>query len=146
MVPRRNTGISWISEDDDREQEIHSSAPSPPPKYAALITKTVSRQWQQLLGFLTRTRVRGNVQPQIGQMCIIMKGRAGHDEGQMGVVTNTSRVMVEVSLLHPKGKGIMTKTKQPSSLVLLEPGLVMVQDKNGSVWIRTAPGAVASMP
>jgi F0F1-type ATP synthase epsilon subunit len=70
-------------------------------------------------------------------MCIIMTGIAGQDEGQMGVVTQHTKVMVEVTFAAKSGKGTITKTKQARSLVLLEPGLVMVQDANGSVWVRS---------
>jgi hypothetical protein len=87
-----------------------------------------------------KPRIRGNVQPQIGQLCIIMTGVAGQDEGQMGIVTSRTRVMVEVTLASKSGEGIITKTKQPRSLVLLEAGLVMVQDPDGSVWVRSSQG------
>ena len=93
--------------------------------------------WRHVLNRLTRTTVQGNVQPRIGQMCIIMTGIAGQDEGQMGVVTQHTKVMVEVTFAAKSGKGTITKTKQARSLVLLEPGLVMVQDANGSVWVRS---------
>ena len=82
--------------------------------------------------------MRGNVQPKVGQSCIIMIGVAGQDEGQMGIVTGRTRVMVEVTLAAKSGEGIITKTKQPRSLVLLEAGLLMVQDPDGSVWVRTS--------
>jgi hypothetical protein len=94
--------------------------------------------WLQALGQLTRTTVRGNVQPKVGQMCIIMKGVAGQDEGQMCVVTSTSKVMVGVAFVHQDGVKTITKSKQPRSLLFLEPGLVLTQDLNGSVWVRSA--------
>jgi hypothetical protein len=97
-----------------------------------------SRTWPRILKALTRTSVRGNVQPKIGQMCLIMTGVAGQDEGQMCCVTSTSKVMVEVSLVGKDGIGYSTKTKQPRSLVLLGPGLLVTQDANGSVWVRTS--------
>jgi hypothetical protein len=83
--------------------------------------------------------VRGNVQPVIGQTCIVMTGVAGQDEGQMGVVTSRTRVMVEVTMVHTSGKGTITKTKQPRSLMFLEPGLGVVQDSDGAVWVRRLP-------
>ena len=66
-----------------------------------------------------------------------MTGVAGQDEGQMGIVTSQTKVMVGVSYIPTNGKGISTKTKQPRSLVMLEPGLVMIQDPDGSVWVRS---------
>ena len=68
-----------------------------------------------------------------------MKGIAGLDEGQLGIVTNRSRVMVDVTFAHPSGEGTQTKKKQPCSLVLLEPGLDLVQDAHGTVWVRAIP-------
>ena len=94
--------------------------------------------WQHLLDQLTHTSVRGNVQPQIGQFCIIMTGIAAQDKGQMGIVTSQTKVMVGVSYIPTNGRGISTKTKQPRSLVMLEPGLVMIQDPDGSVWVRSS--------
>ena len=102
------------------------------------VPAVVKSRWRHLLGLLSRTTVRGNVQPQIGQLCIIMTGVAGQDEGQMGIVTSRTKVMVEVTLASRTGEGIMTKTKQPRSLVMLEAGLVLVQDPDGSVWVRAS--------
>ena len=75
-------------------------------------------------------------------MCLVMTGVAGQDEGQMGVVTRATNVMVDVTMAHKSGKGTITKLKQPRSLVFLEPGLVLVQEHNGSVWVRVAPESV----
>ena len=81
------------------------------------------------------------MQPAIGQMCIVMTGVAGQDAGQMGIATSKTKVMVEVTMAHQSGKGTITKAKQVRSLVFLEPGLGMVQDPNGSVWVRrVTPG------
>jgi len=55
----------------------------------------------------------------------------------MGVITSQSRVMVDVTFARKTGIGTQTKRKQPCSLVLLEPGLSLVQDANGSVWVRS---------
>ena len=96
----------------------------------------VPARWRQLFRQLTRTTVRGNVQPPIGQMCLVMTGVAGQDEGQMGVVTRRTKVMVDVTMVHKSGKGTVTKSKHVRSLVFLEPGLVLTQDQNGSVWVQ----------
>ena len=95
-------------------------------------------RWRDLLGRMTtRTTVRGNIQPPIGQVCLIMTGIAGQDEGQMGVVTHHTRVMVGVTFRSKDGEKAITKLKHPRSLVLLEPDLVMVQESDGAVWIRS---------
>jgi hypothetical protein len=100
---------------------------------------SMRERWLRRFGQLTRTTLRGNVQPVIGQACIIMTGVAGQDEGQMGIVTNRTKVMVEVTMVHSSGKGTTTKSKQPRSLVFLEPGLGLVQEDDGSVWVRVLP-------
>jgi hypothetical protein len=101
---------------------------------------SMRERWLRRFAQLTRTTLRGNVQPVIGQACIVMTGVAGQDEGQMGIVTNKTKIMVEVTMVHASGKGTVTKTKQPRSLVFLEAGLGVVQDDNGSVWVRVLPG------
>jgi hypothetical protein len=127
--------IGNVEEDRKKPNDICSSIGG-----VSSIPLSMKSRWRYLLGLLSRTSVRGNVQPQIGQLCIIMTGVAGQDEGQMGIVTSQTRVMVEVTLASKSGEGIITKTKQPRSLVLLEAGLVMVQDPDGSVWVRSSQG------
>jgi len=106
-------------------------------------TGRIGSRWRRVLSLLTRTGVRGNVQPPLGQLCIILQGVPGQDEGQMGVVTHHTRVMVGVTFAARNGKGMQTKTKQPRSLVLLEPGLIMTQDSDGSVWVRRQTGGAS---
>jgi hypothetical protein len=123
---------------EGKKREEHPEKLLPPLTVPSTEHFHIGSRWRQLLKLMTRTTVRGNVQPPIGQLCIIMTGVAGQDAGQMGVVTHHNKVMVEVTFAARAGKGTTTKTKQPRSLVLLEPGLIMVQDINGSVWIRSA--------
>jgi hypothetical protein len=141
MTPRLNldkhqSDSCWSS--DDKLCQPHETSAVPIVKKCQ--RSKMKMRWEYLLGQLSRTTLRGNVQPAIGQQCIIMKGIAGQDEGQMGVITSRSRVMVDVTFAHPTGKGTQTRKKQPCSLVLLEPGLCLVQDSNGSVWVRTVKG------
>jgi hypothetical protein len=74
-------------------------------------------------------------------MCIIMTSVARQDKGLMGVEINRTRVMVEVILAARSGKGNMIKVKQTRSLEMLESGLTMAQDPDGSVWIRSIVGS-----
>ena len=129
---RNNDKPSW----DSGNSRVGVDDRCPSPVTSSLGPSENKSRWKRLLGLLTRTTVWGNVQPRIGQLCIIMTGVAGQDEGQMGIVTSQTKVMVEVTLASKTGKGTITKTKQPRSLVLLEPGLVLVQDSDGSVWVR----------
>jgi hypothetical protein len=74
-----------------------------------------------------------------------MKGIAGQDEGQMGIVTSVTRVRVDVTFIPKNGKGTITKSKQPSSLILLANGLTLVQDDFGTVWVSAINGGPISI-
>ena len=65
-----------------------------------------------------------------------MKGDVGGDEGQMAVITGTRKVMVKIAWLDQTSKKKLWKMKQPRSLIFLEEGLAVVQETDGSVWIR----------
>jgi hypothetical protein len=86
---------------------------------------------------LVRVGCRGNSLPPIGQACVVMKGTAGKDEGQMGFVTGKTRAMVEVTYVDETTGKPNVRLKRPSSLVMLEPGLCLAQDPDGAVWIRS---------
>jgi hypothetical protein len=58
--------------------------------------------------------------------CLVITRRRVQEEGHMGIVTNQSAVMVDVSYTHLCGE-VITKRKRPSSLVLLEAGLMVTQ-------------------
>jgi hypothetical protein len=81
-------------------------------------------------------RVRSNAQPPVGQVCLVMAGKANQDLGQVGIVVRQAASMVEVAMKAPVGSRVLLPMKQPSSLIYLEPGLTLVQDSNGSVWIQ----------
>jgi hypothetical protein len=85
---------------------------------------------------LFQARPRGNKQPKLGQMCLVMKGEAGGDEGQMALVSERTPAMVRVTYVCNKHGLTKTKLKHPSSLVMLDPGVTLVQDNDGTMWIR----------
>jgi hypothetical protein len=135
------TPFSHPESDSRSDPNLYADATNEDKDISPPVTKSMEQSWgrttwHQLFGQLTRTTVRGNVQPPIGQMCLIMTGVAGQDEGQMGVVTRRSKVMVDITMAHKSRKGTLTKSKHVWSLVLLEPGLVMTQDQDGSVWVQ----------
>ena len=78
----------------------------------------------------------GNKQPKLGQMCLIMKGKVGCDEGQMAIVSERTPVMVRVTYVCNQRGMTRTKLKQPSSLIMLDPNVTLVQEKDGTMWIR----------
>jgi hypothetical protein len=66
----------------------------------------------------------------------LMTGKVNQDQGQVGVVPSHTPAMVEVTYRRDAGGKLSTVQKRPSSLILLEPGLVAVQETDGSVWIH----------
>jgi hypothetical protein len=127
---------AWVSDEESNDEKSGPTTVVPPRPWKVGGCKAMSRQWRKILCKLTRTQARGNVQPQIGQTCLIVKGTAGQDEGQMGIVTNVTRVRVDVTFIPKSGVGTVTKSKQPSSLIFLATGLTIVQDEYGSVWVK----------
>ena len=93
-------------------------------------------QIKQLAKRLFQARPRSNKQPELGQMCLVMKGKAGCDEGQMAIVSERTPVMVRITYVCNQRGGTKTKLKQPSSLVMLDPSVTLVQEKDGTMWIR----------
>ena len=69
----------------------------------------------------------------------VMTGKLEQEQGQVGIVTRQTPCMVEVAVPAAVGVHTVTHLKKPSSLILLESGLVLVQEKDGSVWIRNVP-------
>jgi hypothetical protein len=91
---------------------------------------------KQLTKRLFQAPPRGNVRPKLGQMCLIMTGETGRDEGQMGIISDQTPCMVRVTYVCDQYGKQRTKLKRPSSLVMLDPRVTMSQDANGTVWIR----------
>jgi hypothetical protein len=79
---------------------------------------------------------RGNTLPSIGHTCLIMKGKSGVDEGQMGVIKAHTVVMVEVVFKDKNGKET-SKLERPSSLMIIEQGIIIHQDMKGTVAMDT---------
>jgi hypothetical protein len=95
--------------------------------------------WQERLRkgvrHLMRLEPRGNVLPEVGTRCIVMVGNAKQDLGQMAEVTDQKVHMVGVKYRGAKNRRLEYKVKRPSSLVMLETGLTVKQDKHGTVWV-----------
>jgi hypothetical protein len=82
------------------EAEIFEAAPRQSRRIGVKIS-VVQKAKDRCQGFLDQQLVRvgchGNSLPPVGQNCVVMKGTAGKDEGQMGIVTGNTRAMVEVT-------------------------------------------------
>jgi hypothetical protein len=79
---------------------------------------------------------RGNSRPKLGQMCLVMTGETGNDEGQMAVVSDRTTSMVRITYMCNSHGLIKSKLKRPSSLIMLDPAVTLVQDNVGTMWIR----------
>jgi hypothetical protein len=64
-----------------------------------------------------------------------MTGKAGYDEGQVAIVTQQKRCMVEIAFVGPKGD-IRRKLKRPSTLLFLGKGVTVAQEQDGTMWVR----------
>jgi hypothetical protein len=95
--------------------------------------------WQERLRkgvrHLMRLEPRGNMLPEVGTRCIVMVGNARQDFGQMAEVTDQKVHMVGIKYRGAKNRRLEYKVKRPSSLMMLEAGLTVKQDKHGTVWV-----------
>ena len=78
---------------------------------------------------LSWSKKAGKELPPVGQRCLVVRGKEGHDLGQTAIVAMQTRARVGVAYLDLKGF-------VPSLLMLLEDGLEVGRDEDGSVWIR----------
>jgi hypothetical protein len=85
---------------------------------------------------LRRVDTQEDLVARIGDQCVILVGKTGHDIGQQGQVTEIKPVMVEVEYRDGQSKRVVVKSKRPSSLLMLEEGLEIVRDKKGTLWVR----------
>jgi hypothetical protein len=97
---------------------------------------TVGAQIKEVAKRLFHARPRGNNRPKRGQMCLVMKGETGNDEGQMAIVSERTTSMVWITYVCNQLGVTKTKLKRPSSLIMLDPSVTLVQDKDGTMWIR----------
>jgi hypothetical protein len=132
----RHDDIIVSDEESDTEtvppqtDKQRSCSPHPPPR------RSTSRSWQECFRHVGRVGARGNMRPSIGQACLVVSGNAHEELGQVGVVIRQTPAMVEMMVRAKSGAPDSMVMKRPSSLILLETGLVLVQDIDGSVWIR----------
>jgi hypothetical protein len=83
---------------------------------------------------LTRSRKAGSQLPPIGQGCLNLRGIEGHDLGQAAVIITRTKAGVRVFFVDSNGRQV-SDLKVPSSLMLMEDGLEVVQDMEGYGWI-----------
>jgi len=99
----------------------------------------IRRAWQERMRkgvrHLMHMEPRGNVLPDVGTRCIVIVGNARQDVGQMAEVTDQKVHMVGIQYRGAKNRRLEYKVKRPSSLIMLEAGLTVKQDKHGTVWV-----------
>jgi hypothetical protein len=138
MAPFQLLQNDIIVSDEESETETEESHPCKlpvgkcPPKQPQAFTRT----WQECFRRLVRVGARGNTRPAVGQVCLVVVGNAHDELGQVGVVIGRTPAMVEMMVQPTSGVRCVSLLKRPSSLILLEAGLTLVQDPDGSVWIR----------
>ena len=142
MSPKQASNDVWVSDEEtDLEADLslsHGEQTTVP----ILKPQKKCLTWRERLMRLGRVGIRGNARPPVGQLCLVMVGSMVDEQGQLGIVTRQASCMVEVAVRPVSGARTVSHMKRPSSLILLEPGLVLVQEKNGSVWIRHNPDEI----
>jgi hypothetical protein len=100
-------------------------------------TVTITRQLQTLsipIPKWSRVEPRGNMLPTVGEYCFIINGREGDDKGQLGQVSELKLAMIEVKYVGADNS-FTYKLKKPSSLIMLENGLTLTQNRVGTVTV-----------
>jgi hypothetical protein len=125
LTPRQRAEVGIVSEeelDDDGivERPKHGYEP---------------RSWRNWLQWLTQTGASRKKLPPVGQFCLILKGDADKNMGQMGIVLRQTKCMVAIVWKDAKNGRVQEKLKQPDSLIQLEDGLRVVQDADGMLWV-----------
>ena len=116
-MKRRQTVASsgencWVT-DDKEEAEFGTDSGQERPKEKR---EQMPSWWKLMLQSLPRFRVRGEQQWQVGKRVLVMTGKPGLDEGQVAVVTEQKRCMVEIAFRGPDGT-VRRKAKHAGSLI-----------------------------
>jgi hypothetical protein len=133
MTPSVRHEITVTDDEDDGSWKGHRQREPRVIKTGSFLVRQLKASLAQLLRF----RPTGNVLPPIGQRCLILRGKAGYDEGQVGVVSDSTAAMVWVTFRDPLGKHTSIKLKRPSSLMMLDPTIIISQEPNGTLWIHS---------
>jgi hypothetical protein len=127
---------SWVT-DEETEESVNDGEMGTPEE---LSTTHIRIAWQERLRrgvrYIQRMRPRGNAMPAVGTHCIVIVGDARQDLGQMAQVSSRKSKMVEIKYRGKQDRRLDHKMKRPSSLIMLEEGLVLQQDTDGTVWVR----------
>jgi hypothetical protein len=137
MSPRVTRDDVWVLDDESTTEGEHPPQRKDCQSLQLTGIDYVIQSLHKRLKALSRVGPCGNKRPPIGQMCLVMVGKIAGDQGQVGMVTRHTPCRVEISVPVSNGAPSVLYMKKPSSLVMLEPGLMLVQDDDGSVWIRS---------
>jgi hypothetical protein len=121
----------WVTDDEDgTESETDSRQEHPLAKQERSPT-----WWKLILQSLPRFRIRSERQWGVGERVLVMTGKPGLDEGQVAIVTEQKRCMVEVAFRGPDGT-IRRKLKRSGTLIGVRPGVTLVQASDGAMWMQ----------
>ena len=90
---------------------------------------------------VTRSTLGSETPPDVGQMCLVIKGDTDKDLGRMAVVLRCTSQRVWVGYRNTKTGREEERLKTPGSLVLLEDGLEARNDQYGRLWIMRSATA-----
>jgi hypothetical protein len=93
------------------------------------------RSWRNQLRWLTQTGASRKKLPPVSRFCLILKGDADKDMGQMGIVSRQTKCMVAIVWKDAKNGRVQEKLKQPDLLIQLEDGLRVEQDVDRMLWV-----------
>jgi hypothetical protein len=131
---KRRTGRDgWVSEEESDEEILATE--STEKKQVQLTEESSATWWRRAMLGLPRMQLRSETLPRIGQQCLVLTGKAGYDEGQVAMIAQQKRCMVEIAFVGPKGD-IRRKLKRPSTLLFLGKGVTVTQEQDGTMWVR----------
>ena len=109
MTPQRTHGDTWVSDDENEEEQADEQQRASAQGSAGPDSKAnMARRWKRKLQQLGRMGNPGNTRPGIGQVCLVMTGKVNQDQGQVGVVTSHTPAMVEVTYGRDAGGKLST--------------------------------------
>jgi hypothetical protein len=145
MVPRTQDGgrrgyegaACHLVTDEERSDDDESDPAAVPVRRGLASSLVQGLPWM---------KPHGDALPKVGQRCLVVTGESGQDVGQMGRVTRVMAVMMEIAYRHGRDGLVRIRRKRPSSVIMLEDGLELAQEPDGTVWVRRTRSGEWSKP
>ena len=113
--------------DEERSDDDESDPAAVPARLGLALPLVQGLPWM---------KPHGDALPKVGQRCLVVTGESWQDVGQMGRVTRVMAVMMEIAYRHGQDGLVRIRRKRPSSVIMLEDGLELAQEPDGTVWVR----------